>query len=195
MTGVEEDLGYSKQQPPWHVFVLSVLTLSLYNFYWFYKNLLLLNQEIPAQSAATPTETAGKKPRFCQLHPYFSTLLFFLPVVNMIILMEFFAATGDLIPDQESFWHKNNLFCAFALALSFGALFLLSVLPNPYHLFYLTNALPLAVAQQALNKHWHKTENGSLLLRSAFNPLELVVIFFGAGCLGLVAISSSVLPH
>jgi len=177
-----EDPGYSKQQPAWHVFVLSVLTLSVYNFYWFFRNL----QELQSENV--------EKPRFCQKHPYFSTFLFFIPVVNMIIAMEFFAAVGDLLPDQTSFWHKNNLLSAFALALSFGATFLFSMLSPPYFLLFLLNCLPLSFAQHGLNKHWHKVESGSTLVRSAFNPIELVAIFFGAGLLGLIAVSSSVLP-
>ena len=184
MTG--EELGYSKQQPGWHVFVLSVLTLGIYNPYWFYKNLITLNQEGAA-------ENSKESKRFCVNHPYFSTLLFFIPVANLIIAMEFFAAVGELLPDKNSFWFKHNMLCAFGLALAFGALLLLGLLPEPYHLFYLLSALPLSFAQSNLNAFWKQEEGGEQLMRSAFNPIELIVIFFGAGLLGLITVGPSVI--
>jgi hypothetical protein len=107
--------------------------------------------------------------------------------------MQFFAQVGQLIPDNDSFWRKNSLFCAFALALAFGALFLFSLLPVPYYLFFLLNCLPLALVQTGLNKHWRVIEQGKLPVRVAFNPIELVVIFFGAGWLGLCMVGPSLI--
>jgi hypothetical protein len=185
---------YSRQQPGWHVFVLSVFTFSIYNVYWFYKSLNLLNAHSSVQTSNTPASPAAPT-YFCQEHPFFSTFLFLIPVVNLIIGMQFFALVGQLLPDKNSFWHKNSLLCAFALALAFGALFLFSVLPEPYFLFYLLNALPLAFVQSALNRHWEVVEQDNLVVRAAFNPIELVVIFFGAGLLGLCAVGPSITPH
>ena len=195
----EPELRYSRQQPGWHVFALSVFTFSIYNVYWLYKSLNFLkdaaaDQQIKDAKASSPDAPDQVKHSFCQEHPWFSTLLFLIPIVNLIIGMQFFALVGSLLPERQSFWHKNHLFCAFALAIAFGALFLFNLLPEPYHLLYLLNALPLALVQTGLNKHWKVVEQGKLVVRAAFNPIELVVIFFGAGLLGLCAVGPSVIP-
>ena len=196
---------YSRQQPGWHVFVLSVFTFSIYNVYWFYKSLRFLHEQPSAEHSHEPPSTAEAAAKqspqkdshthFCQEHPFFSTFLFLIPVVNLIIGMQFFALVGQLLPDKNSFWHKNSLLCAFGLALAFGALFLFYLLPEPYYVFNLLNCLPLALVQSALNRHWRVVEQDHLVVRKAFNPIELVAIFFGAGWLGLCMVHSSVVPH
>ena len=193
---VTEELHYSRQQPGWHVFVLSVFTFSIYNVYWMYKSLILLKDAGAQQQIQGETASAQEAPKHsvCQEHPWFSTFLFLIPIVNLIIAMQFFALVGELLPDKDSFWHKKHTFCAFALASAFGALFLFNLLPVPYHLFFLLNALPLALVQSGLNRHWKVFEQGKLVVRTAFNPIELVVIFFGAGLLGLCAVGPSVIP-
>ncbi len=209
----EDQIQFSRQQPPWHVFVLSAFTLTVYNIYWFYKCVNQLHDTAKVEAAVADKDQAGKiEPtgasisssaaqgkdnpiHFVQDHPFFSTFLFLIPVANLIIGMQFFALVGELMPDKNNFWHKNTMLCGFGLALAFGALLLFSLLPEPYHLLYLLSALPLALVQLGLNQHWKVVENDRLLVRTAFNPLELVVIFFGAGFLGLCLIGPSIIPH
>jgi len=181
---VDEGARYSRQQPGWHVCVLSIFTFGIYNVYWFFKNLQYLHEQ-----------TSPENQIFCEKHPFFASFLFLIPVVNLIIALHFFAQVGELLPDKESFWHKNKYFCAFLISAIFGALCLLTRLPEPYNLLYLLTALPLALVQTGINQYWGKVEQNGLLVRTAFNPIELVVIFFGAGVLGLCAIGPSVLHH
>ena len=183
---------YSKRQPAWHVVTLSILTLSIYNVYWFYKNLSLLNESPPT----------GQSNRLCCAHPFFSTMLFLVPVVNLIIALQFFAVVCEIYPQPESVWRKNSLFCAFALALTFGALFLFGVRPAPYHFLYLACCVPLALVQSLFNKYWQAQEAGldgptgePILVRAAFNPIEIVIIVIGGAFLGLCAVGPSILPH
>jgi hypothetical protein len=180
---------YSRRQPAWHLVVLSVFTFGVYNYYWFYKNLMVLH-ELPPD---------GKGEYFCIKHPAFSSFLFFLPIVDMI--MQFFALIGAIAPNKQSLFHNHATTCGFLLALAFGALVLLGLLPEPYHLFYLASCLPLALAQRGLNNYWQANEKaidprtGEIpLVRAAFNPIELVVIFLGAAFLGLCVVGPSVLP-
>ena len=192
-------IQYSRQQPPWHVFVLSIFTLSVYNVYWFFKCVSQLHDTAgPGEQSDKKIKAAGQAKDnpiyFCQGHPFFSTFLFFIPVANMIVGMQFFALVGELLPDKENFWHKNSMLCGFCLALAFGALLLFSRLPEPYSLLYLLSALPLALVQGGLNRHWQVVEKNRLLVRTAFNPIELVVIFFGAGLLGLCMVGPSIIP-
>jgi hypothetical protein len=126
--------------------------------------------------------------QFAQARPIFTTALFAIPVVNLLVLLGFGHMCAKLIPDSESFARKNSQFSGFVLALLFGALTLLIRLPEPFQLLYLTSAIPLAVVQIWLNRHWKTVEDNKRLARQAFNPLELVAIVSGAALIGLIAI-------
>ncbi|HMW92196.1 MAG TPA: DUF4234 domain-containing protein, partial [Candidatus Obscuribacter sp.] len=59
----------SRQIPAWHVVVLSVVTLGIYNLYWFYKTLnqlktaaeIALEVENPGAAAAGTNESASDR--------------------------------------------------------------------------------------------------------------------------------------
>lgn len=126
--------------------------------------------------------------QFAQARPIFTTALFAIPVVNLLVLLGFAHMCAKLIPDNDSFVRKNSQFSGFLLALLFGALTLLIRLPEPFQLLYLASAIPLAVVQIWLNRHWKAVEDNKRLARQAFNPLELVAIVSGAALIGLIAV-------
>ncbi len=207
----------SLQQPAWHVVVLSFFTLGAYNMFWLYRSLRTLLQQSQYMAGITPldsgeelavgetapptaAELAGSKSRleeagtleaflqFTQTRPIFTTFLFAIPILNMVVLMGFAYVVAQMYPDQNSLARKNPKLVAFALALAFGALTLLNRLPEPYHLLYLSSALPLFVVQTWLNRHWKVVENNSRIARQAFSPLELLAIVAGAAWIGLVVV-------
>ncbi len=126
--------------------------------------------------------------KFGQARPIFTTALFAIPVVNLLVLLGFAHMSAQLIPDRNSFMRKNSQFTGFVIALLFGALTLLIRLPEPFELLYLTSALPLAIVQIWLNRHWKVVEDNKRIARQAFSPLELVAIITGASIIGLIAI-------
>lgn len=200
---VEPILLESQQQPAWHVVVLSFFTLGAYNMYWFYRNLNSLCQG----SNQLQQSIDGKDPeledvhirlgrdgtldtylKFGQARPILTTALFAIPVVNLLVLLGFAHMSAQLIPDRNSIVRKNSQFSGFVVALLFGALTLLIRLPEPFQLLYLSSALPLAVVQIWINRHWKAVEDNKRLARQAFSPLELVAIVTGATVIGLIAI-------
>lgn len=126
--------------------------------------------------------------QFAQARPIFTTALFAIPVVNLLVLLGFAHMSAKLVPDNDSFVRKNSQFSGFVVALLFGALTLLIRLPEPFQLLYLASAIPLAVVQIWLNRHWKTVEDNKRLARQAFSPLELVAIISGAAFIGLIAI-------
>ncbi|MDP3506781.1 MAG: hypothetical protein Q8T09_02205 [Candidatus Melainabacteria bacterium] len=193
----------SQQQPAWHVVVLSFFTLGAYNMYWLYRNLNSLcqganqlqqginGQDPELEDAHIKLGRDGTLEtylKFGQARPIFTTALFAIPVINLLVLLGFAHMSAQLIPDRNSFLRKNSQFTGFVIALLFGALTLLIRLPEPFELLYLTSALPLAVVQIWLNRHWKVVEDNKRIARQAFSPLELVAIITGASVIGLIAI-------
>jgi len=124
--------------------------------------------------------------------PIFTTLLFAVPVVNMLVLLWFGHMSAQLIPETTNFFRKHSKFAGFLVALAYGGLNLFKLLPGPWMLLFLSSALPLALVQTWLNQHWKVVEKENQLARQAFSPLELVAIIIGAALVGLIAISPDV---
>ncbi len=199
----------SIQQPAWHVVVLSVFTLGMYNMYWLWRSLRTLrdcsealrNQlELGKNDPAQPEpdlallgrlEKAGTLRAyfaFAQARPVLTTVLFAIPIVNLMVLLGFANAAAGLWPDSESVIRKKSKLIAFVVALIFGSLTLLYLLKEPYQLLYLSSSLALFIVQIWLNRHWKLVEGEERLARQAFSPVELVAIVFGAAWIGLIAI-------
>lgn len=194
----------SKQKPAWHVVVLSVFTLGAYNIYWLYSSLDLLAKQgriLKEELGAEPDSenllllsrlkncgTLEAQLSFAVARPILTSLLFALPVVNLIVLLAFAGAAAKLNTNQQV--RKHAAFNAFLIALTFGALTLLSKLPSPFFLAYTLSCLPLAVVQTWLNSHWKLVENDSRLARQAFSLSELTLIIVGAIILGLIFVGA-----
>lgn len=223
----------SRQIPAWHIVVLSVVTLGIYNLYWFYKTLnqlktaaeIALEVENPGAAAAAETNESpsdravmdelrneartalsrlsrdGSKEVFLAMHKWpvgMHTLLFAIPVVNLLALMRLVNQFCLLRPGRTDI-RENSRFIAFALSLGFGASVLLLKLPLmavQYKLitYFAVTSLFLAVAQSWLNQYWKVYEDDKLLVRQAFNPLEILLIVLGASFIGLLVVSLDVLP-
>ena len=200
----------SKQQPAWHVVVLSIFSLCTYVPIWFYTAGSRLEKEasrlkdestldLAEKNALARLERAGPRKAFTEmtdLHLIISTFLMCLPVINLFVLMRYAAKYATLIPDsQDAYynWVRNNpTFAAFLVACTFGALVLLNKLPGNWFLLFTLASLPLAVVQSWLNKHWKNYENEEYLARQAFSPLEILIIIAGASLLGMIAINPEI---
>lgn len=140
-------------------------------------------------------ENNGTKDSFLSMSKWpvgMFSLFFAVPVANMIVLMRIVAQFCTLVPEPTAFVRNNSRLVGFAIALLFGALSLLWHLKGLYYLMFLISCLPLAVAQTWLNRFWKVYENDKLLVRQAFNPIELGLIICGASFLGLILISPDV---
>jgi len=208
----EEQITFadSREQPAWHVIVLSVFTFGAYNMYWLYRNLRTLRDQAEAlqnqvalskDNAAqiepdlkqlARLEAAGTLPAylaFAQVRPVLTTALFAVPFVNLLVLLGFANAAAALWPERKSFIRHNSKLTAFLIALLFGTLTLLVRLPEPYWLFYLSSSVPLFIVQTWINRHWKLVYGDEKhLARQAFSPLELVAIVAGASLLGLLVV-------
>ncbi|MDX1988873.1 MAG: DUF4234 domain-containing protein [Candidatus Obscuribacter sp.] len=222
----------SRQIPAWHIVVLSVVTLGIYNLYWFYKTLsqlktaaqIALEVENPGAVAPNTNESEsdravmdelrneartalsrlsrdGSKEVFLAMHKWpvgMYTLLFAIPMVNLLALMRLVNQFCLLQPGRKEI-RENSRFLAFALSLGFGASVLLLKLPFmavQYKLitYFAVTSLFLSVAQSWLNQYWKVYEADKLLVRQAFNPLEILLIVLGASFIGLLVVSLDVLP-
>ncbi|HNG77479.1 MAG TPA: hypothetical protein PLY72_23600, partial [Candidatus Obscuribacter sp.] len=143
----------------------------------------------------------GSKEVFLAMHKWpvgMYTLLFAIPVVNLLALMRLVNQFCLLRPGRTDI-RENSRFIAFALSLGFGASVLLLKLPLmavQYKLitYFAVTSLFLAVAQSWLNQYWKVYEDDKLLVRQAFNPLEILLIVVGASFIGLLVVSLDVLP-
>lgn len=101
----------SRQQPAWHIVVLSMLTFSTYLIYWFYKTVKELKgrAETAYGSGATPGPNCeGALGKYRGANPSLSTLLLFAPtliglfffplVVLKIVSQEAASVVGILVP-------------------------------------------------------------------------------------------------
>lgn len=197
----------SQQIPAWHVGVLSVFTFSIYNLFWLFINLnrlkgLAVELSQARENDAPHVETARTALRlkeagtldsllsFANVPVAVYTVLFAIPVVNLIALMSCAARFVRLIPGgQTSKLAGQATLVGFFLALSYGALSLLYKLPSGFFLLYLSNCLPLILMQTWINRHWKVVEANKCLTRQAFTPIELVAIIIGASLLGLIVVN------
>lgn len=195
----------SKQIPAWHVVTLSVFSCGIYNFYWFYKALKELHNAAANSAETGPLmrlENAGTKDTFLALAKWpvgMFTLMFAVPILNLIALMRVIDQICLLIPEETPL-KRNSKLTAFLMALGFGSCVLLLKLPFLAEhikllIFFSVSSLFLAIPQNWLNKHWKLYENDRLLVRQAFNPVELVLIIAGASLLGLNWFGAEFVPQ
>lgn len=143
-------------------------------------------------------ENNGTKDSFLSMSSWpvaMFALVFAVPIANMIVLMRAAAQVFSLLPEQTSPLRINAKFAAFVTALAYGGLVLLGLLPGRLVILYLATCLPLVFVQICLNKFWKVYESDKLLVRQAFNPLELGLIICGSTILALILFSKDILGH
>lgn len=128
---IEGNTDYSTNEPLWRVAVLSIITLNLYLFFWFFINL--------------------RRIKFIKrkgLSPWIA-LIMGIPIVNIFVPYYLFYNILDL-NIQNKF--KNHLKCIF-LTFAFLCLLYSAELNAPYCLIYLLVFIPILYLQNEINMH------------------------------------------
>lgn len=149
---------FSNVQSVWHLVVLSVFTLGVYEIYWFYRNWEQL-----------------KAHKNLDLSPKWRTVGLFVPLVGIIFILQQFQ-------DIRNFSREAGIVKSFSPGWIFAAYVLLNAfqrLPEPYSCAYLLAVLPLAVVQDVLNAYWAREQSG-LPVQRKFTTAEIVLIAIGA---------------
>ncbi|MBZ0186946.1 MAG: hypothetical protein K8F91_11930, partial [Candidatus Obscuribacterales bacterium] len=145
---------YSRQQPAWHVMVISLFTFSLYLPYWFYKtwrDLKKFGQD--PETLLNPTIE-----KYSRCRPWARALTVVVPVFNFLYIATLFRDIALLIPDEKSSARTNSMHAGMFLALAMTAFWFLGRAEGPGFLLFNLVAVPVAVAQHWLNKYWASVE-------------------------------------
>ena len=174
-TGVSVQVGampvesvYSNGQPVLHLVVLSLLTLGIYEVYWFWRNWSQLRDWLGHD-----------------ISPGWRAFGLLLPVVNVV-----------LVYDQLRLVRESALARGVAVAYSSGlttaAFFAVALAGNLtlVWVFSLLNVLPLVPVQETLNRLWEREQPGAPI-RARFVPREVAAIVGGAIVTGLALLETS----
>jgi hypothetical protein len=159
---------YSLGQLPIHLVLLSVLTLGVYEVYWFWRNWRDLR------------DNAG-----VDVSPGWRTVGLFLPVVNVAMVYQQLrvvsdaAASRGLTPSYSPL-AVTAAFFALAFAGNWTLVWMVSLL----------NVLPLVPVQQTLNRLWQLEQPGAPL-RERFAPHEMAAMFAGAAATATALLATS----
>ncbi|HEY9778488.1 MAG TPA: hypothetical protein V6C81_32315 [Planktothrix sp.] len=187
----------SNRQPVWHVIALSVLTIFVYPFFWFYKNLKQLKvaalamDSLPDEHISPPAKKALTALKRCPAGLFTFALL--IPFFHILLCWQFFAWCAQLYPRKSWIGGKHPALAAVVLTTLLVALLSLGFHKGPglEYLFALNAAFPLAFAQHLLNGFWKEIEPQDRVVRGAFSGIELISLIFGGVLLGLVAAGAS----
>lgn len=177
-TAVEPAL--SRQQPLWHVVVLSILTCGAYPVYWFFKNWRDLKSEATSERVAN-----AKLEPFSDISPLLRTIGLAIPFFNIYMAVTQIKGIAELNPSEKSY-SKQHPLIASGLVVGFliGILFLYR-LPGILYMLCFAAGVPLAFAQSWLNNYWRSIEPAELIVRQAFTGKELIAVILGSLLLGL----------
>ena len=152
-----EPRAFSNGQPRRHFILLSVLTLGLYELYWFYRNWRELREEIGID-----------------VSPGWRTFGLLVPFVNVFmvyqqlrLIHEVAASRG--IPVAYSPSSMTALFFAIGLVANVTFIWIISLL----------TVFALLPAQDALNRFWSQAQPGKPI-RESFLPYEIAILTAGA---------------
>jgi hypothetical protein len=181
----QDEFLESKQQPLWHVIVLSIFTLFAYSLVWFFKNWNELSKAAAGENHSVNDPVLV----FRKSKPILETFALLIPVLQIYITCRFFCDAATLRPDTNSFAHRKPIVTGIFLTIvMLGLLSLSQIIQGPFYLLYLLAAIPLAVVQNWINKYWQTVEPSNALVRQAFTPGEMVALILGSIFLGLTIV-------
>lgn len=152
------DLEFSHHRPITHIILLSILTLSLYNFYWFYRNWENM-------------KTHNDK----DISPILRTIGLIIPIINIFLIYGQFRDIKNYVEESgvETFSSPG--------LITIGYIFfnLLSELPGIFWLLAFGYLWPMVIVQRTLNNYWEKELPG-IPTRENFSGIEIVAMIIGA---------------
>lgn len=148
---------FSNAQPIWKLVTLGILTFSLYEFYWFYRNWSQLRD-------------LGRS----RVSPWSRTLALLIPVYGEVLIYRQIRDIKDaaIATGCRSFSSPGAILAAYLAINS------LLKLPDPYWLLSSLSIVPLAVVQSTLNRFWAKQQPG-LDMRNSLTKGEWAVAIIG----------------
>jgi len=158
---------YSRVQPSARLVLLTVLTLGLYQFYWFHRNWTRLRDEF------------GEP-----LSPGWRTLGLLVPFVNIVLVHQQFRMLARAL-------RRAGAAANYSPALLTAAFFALAFAANVSGLWPLSllTVLPLIPVHEAMNGYW-STVDRDRPVREGFSPGELAAMTAG-GLLLLLATAAT----
>jgi predicted nucleic acid-binding Zn ribbon protein len=160
---------FSNAQPVWHFVLLTIATLGIYQYYWFYRNWKHF-----------------KIHKNLNISPGWRTVGLFVPILGAVLAYRQFRDIGDFAKEAG----VNKTYSpewTFLFWLILQCLCLL--LPDSLTFLCFITIWPLAVVQKVLNAYWEKEQPG-LPVRTSFSEGEVALLTIGAILLILMLIGS-----
>ena len=182
-------------QPLWHVIVLNLLTTCWYAPFWLYKNY----RDLRRRSTESPSLGYTLNPLSIneaatlrwnkKIHPFFWTLLSFVPFIGPVAIAFFCKTIAQLYPNTDSPIRKHPATAGITVAALIFLTLSCGRLPDPLLFLYLTVIIPMCLCQHWLNAYWKSVEPEKLLVRQSFSSIELVLLIFGICLVGMHILS------
>jgi len=148
---------YSNVQPTWHLIILSIATLGLYDLYWFYRNWKHF-----------------KNHKGLNIRPGWRTVGIFVPIYGLFLIWEQFEDSYNYA--EEASEKKTK---PFKWALGWYIVCnLLFRLPHPYWLLTNLAVFALVDMQKRLNSYW-RHEQPDLPIRAKLSARQWIVVICG----------------
>ncbi len=148
---------FPNAQPVWHFVLLSLFTLNLYQFYWFYRN--------------------WKQLRFHEgwdISPGWRTVGLFVPILNLFLSYSQFKHIRIFAMQAGC----ETLFSVGWIWVGFVIFNGLSASNGPFWLLGFLSIWPLAVVQDILNSYWKKKQP-ELTVRTKFSGGQIALMVVG----------------
>jgi len=149
---------YSNSQPVWHYVLLSIVTFSIYDIYWFYRNWKHL-----------------KAHKRSEIRPGWRTAGLIVPILNLVLIYWQFSDIKDYATQVGC----KKKYSPGWLIWGYFVLKALWKLPAFWWLLTFFSVLPLATVQETLNEYWGIEQSG-LKGRKMLTGWEIVLLFIGA---------------
>lgn len=162
---------YSDAQPVWQFVLLSIITVSFYNFYWFLRTW----RQLRAQEN-------------WDISPGWRLVGLFIPILNLFLMYDLFKYIRNVARARDC----ERLFSPGLMLIVWILITALVRLPDPYWLMALLTVLPIGVLQNVLNTYWSKTQP-NLAMRTSLSFGQIWLFILGA-VLWALFIFSYILP-
>ena len=156
---------YSKSQPVWRFVLLCIMSIGIYQIYWFYKSWKFI-----------------KERRKSNISPLWRT--FVMPFYTYSLFKNIFALAEDKGYKKQ---HSPGF-----LTFVFIVLTIILILPIPYSLISLFSFVPLITVVKAFNYFWQQ-EKPDLQEKTRFSRGEIALLIIGGIVLILIMIGTFVL--
>ncbi len=148
---------FSNAQPVWHFVLLSLVTFSLYQIYWFYRNWKQLRL-YEGWDISSGWRTVG----------------LFVPILNIFLIYNQFQYIRDFARVSEC----GRLFSPGWITLGWIFFNALAYLDDPFWFLAFLSVWPLGLVQSVLNSYWKKKQPG-LVVKTKLSGGQIALLVIG----------------